>query len=756
MSKVELAPALRYEVAIVTASTGVKEGSVEIKVESTDDSVHLTFVLETEIPVEEPVADIRSEEIILFRYKNIDAVGVCAPLVISGREDFPRNLGHLNPVRPDSPVSLCLARAGLQPIYDRYGLEGILHRLRTWLRDAQTGGLMADGWEPVPYSEDMSVRGGILSAAAFQEIAARHGVGVGYASGLAKITLPEMGDFVLLYPNELSASEPAHDSELARACKSEKDGGQRVGAPWVFVWSDRDVPLTDPIFGLWRNYKDMRDALDPIGLTECLEGAVGQVFANSCDCIHSPARKTLVVLIGIWRPESLAENIFGLSDEAVARHLEIKAYTLESTMHENPIQDQAELKAIIADPWPNAELYRWTTDTAYSECATFIGYGSLGSALVGFLVRSGVEDIRVIDPDSIFPHNIARHTADQSDLYTSKVKQFLRTTDAILGADSGVRGSSLKESVLDLSYDELAEKLGDSKLVIDATADEQVRGYLSEFSKSEGRQVIRVEIYNKGRLGVLFVTDYSSNPNLLELYYMMCLEALVDDNVHQWLFDEHVDGFDDEELIFGFGCTSRTTRLPNYVVAQHASAFMPKFMDGIKGELSAGIGINSLDEERYPIGWRWIDVQKFHRFNPDEAAEWTVSVHKDVLEFLEGERDAASSDETGGYLYGGLDFASKQIIIVLASPLPPNSIATSTSLKLGPAGMTEVERRIRLRTRGRLGLCGTWHSHPQQSSAMSATDVATITGFASTDSEHGIPTLLMIAGNDGVNVYLYV
>ena len=162
----ELPAVARRELAVIAASQGVREDSVSFAVDGGSTIFAISFTIGTETLVEPRDSGVLPEEPITFLYESAEAVGVRAPTVVSARADFPRNLAHLNPVRPDAPVSLCLARAGPQHIYDRYGVEGVMARLRAWLRDAQTGGLTADGWDPVPYSAAMPMRQGLLDAAA--------------------------------------------------------------------------------------------------------------------------------------------------------------------------------------------------------------------------------------------------------------------------------------------------------------------------------------------------------------------------------------------------------------------------------------------------------------------------------------------------------------------------------------------------------------------------------------------------------------
>jgi hypothetical protein len=742
---------LRREMAVVAASLGVRQETVTLHV---DGSARISFVLQTETPVETLATGILPEEPVTFVYEVVDTVGVVAPLVLSGRETFPRNLGHLNPVLPGYPVSFCLARAGLQPVYDRYGIEGVMMRLRTWMRDAMTGGLMADGWEPVPLAAKMPVRAGLLDAGAFQELAARRRAEGGWAAGIARISAPEDGDQVFVVAGELSATQPAHWSALAKTIKAESVDGRQMSVPWIFIWPSDEKQISEPVFGLWTTYKDMRDALMTVDLTARLEDAAGSVLANGCDCKHAPGCRTLVVLIGLWRPVPLADNIFGLSTDPAARRLEIKACTLETAITGNPLADDTRLHAVISNPLPGPALYRWTTGSAALGPAGLIGNGALGSAIADHLLRSGIEEISGIDLDNMMPHNLARHTAEMADVYRPKINHLARSARSL--AVNGLRPHirAFQEDAARLSTAALADRFGGSKLIIDATADERIRGRLTAFNKHDGRQIVRIEIYNRGLLGVQFVTGSSGNPSLLDLYYLLCREALTDDAVAQWLYDEHVGGAGSDELLFGFGCASPTTRLPNYVVAQHASAFMPTIVQGLTGWVSPGIGLNHLDQAFRPYGWRWLDAPEFLHAEPRIAPEWAVRTHPDVLAFLSAERAKALPIETGGYLYGGWDAALKQIIIVAASNLPPRSTASKTKLTLGLAGNTSIERRIARLTRGRLQLCGSWHSHPDASTALSPKDQATMANFRRLDRPRGTPTLFVVVADGGIDAHL--
>ena len=117
-------------------------------------------------------------------------------------------------------------------------------------------------------------------------------------------------------------------------------------------------------------------------------------------------------------------------------------------------------------------------------------------------------------------------------------------------------------------------------------------------------------------------------------------------------------------------------------------------------------------------------------------------------------RQSALPAETGGYLYGSWDPTRKVITIIHASSLPPGSIATETRLELGKAGGTLAERRLTRLARGRIYLCGTWHSHPEGAAHMSGRDDRAMTAHAEKDAPELRPTLMIIVAQGDIQAHL--
>ncbi|HIJ61928.1 MAG TPA: hypothetical protein HPQ04_04475 [Rhodospirillaceae bacterium] len=746
------------EIALIRASDGVDERSVKFYDDDVTGGACIAFDMETEALVESGGGHgILDVEPFLMLWPSWSDIGRRAPMVLSGRESFPQDIGHVTPLRDRPLVSLCLTRAGLQPIYDRWGIEGVLTRLRTWLRDAKTGGLMRDGWEPVLLSSSpREPIAGIFEAGKFQELAAaRQSQGAGAATGVARIGGTDRSPYLILNDaTPYAANDKDQNSSLFKAINGANDNvGGAKNVPWLFLWSNPASPIEKPIFGNWETEADVRQGLCAAGLENKFDAALGELLTKSgCKFQNFTGKRVVVIVVGIWRPQAVLPGIFGLSEDTkTARRLELKAYWMTAPYNGDFLGEQCKVLPVVADPASTPELLRFTSGTAAVAPIVLIGAGALGSAMGEHLLRAGVENILVVDNDRLRPHNLARHGGRIADLYDDKVLILQK-----IGRDVSVKSSvaGLVADVAGLDDEQLKAHFGDARLIVDASADERVRGRLAEFIPADGQQIVRTEIYNRGRLGVQFSTGVGNNPNLLDLYYLLCREALEHDDLADWLRAVHLGGADSEELLFGFGCASASTRMPGWVVAQHAAAFMPTITEGMDSRLVSGIGLNTLDENRRPTGWRWFDVPPMSVYVSNQAPGWAVGITPRVLEFIRKERTAALPNETGGYLYGGWDAALKRIVVVEATGLPPGSNASPTNLELGPAGQSKKEQRIRHRTLGRIELCGTWHSHPNGSARMSPRDRKTIAACRNVDALRGVPTLLLIAADGDEQVHL--
>jgi|CXWL01.1.fsa_nt_gi hypothetical protein len=740
------APALPWlvqrELAVLCASAGVETQSVQLETGAGD--VRIAFNIATEMSVLPAKADIRAMEPIVISYASLDQIGLGPPRgIFSLRADFPRDLGHLNPVKPDAPVSICLAIAGLTPIYDQFGLEGVLERLRNFLRDAKIGALMQDGWEAVPYGDLSSMCPGSIDVRFFQDLAARQ-PGGGVAFGVARVR----DKFAVLFPHEV----PLAQLQAAIAAQKLERHGKNETL-WIFVWPGAATERDAPVFSDWTTYADVRAGLASIGLPDAYEQALGQAITTGAglNVVDINSAKVAVIVVGVWRPQPMRANIFGLSDDPAARKLEIRAYRIDGTGSEAPLQDGHRATAIVGHCFASPELNRFASGIDVPQSVTLVGAGALGSAIAEELLRAGTSAIQVIDPDMLSPHNLARHIGRDDDLFGPKGDSIQSIAEHLAHPQYRPQITAHHRDVTAFPTGDLLSLFG-STPIIDATASEKVRRYLCALQQFNSLTILRAEIFHRGRLGVLF-QSYKSEADLLDLYCCMLLAAQDVPAICQWLTDEHVDPTPLDQLQFGFGCASQTVRLPNFVVRQHAAAFMPTIA---RDTTASSVGINPLSADFEPLGWQRIEVPAFHIWIPQPTVTWRVHVHPQVKEALERLRTAALPNETGGYLYGGWDAAVQTLSIVFASEPPPSTRATPSSLELGPAGETPEERRLLRATRSRLSLCGTWHSHPNDSAALSAKDRQTLRAHSIEDRKQYVPTLAIVVADGGFSTHLEV
>ncbi len=735
----------RLELLRVRSSKGVVAETVRLSTEG--EVTTLTFDIRTEPTVEAPTVDIRDVETVHFVYADGRRFGEAAPRnILCDRQDFPRNVGHLCSGPPGYPAVPCLALGGMQPIYERGGIEALMERLRTFMRDAKTGSLMADGWEPVPFGFGQKLRFGQVPPAFFQEYAHAH-PDEDRAFGVTVLRTADPDLAVLLAPGAVAVDE----MRAFLGARSEND--KRLAVPWIFVWPGPAAVETDPIFEDWRTWDELRAGLDTIGLRQPLETALGELLTAECDFKHEhpEGRRSIVVVIGVRRPTPIMESFYGYSADAAARRLELRALIVSWKLSEPYPPADAEVRTIIGDHPPEPGLFRWVSGMPELPPVAVLGAGALGSAILNNLVRGGASDILVQDHDRLHAHNLARNTARFADGYSRKVAQARGLVSDIYGADNAVRCEIHDEDICAMPPNVLADRLK-GWLVVDATADERVRLALDHPEARGHGSIIRSEMFHEGRLGVTFVS-HPEGPGLSDLMVRLYVRAIDDPDVAAWLDLEDRFPLGPDPLLYGFGCTSQTTRLANSVVQLHAAAATAVV---VRPDAKSGFGLNPVDDRGLPKGWSWHAVAPFRVLTPATAKDWTVRLDAEAAGRLQALREEVLPDETGGYLYGVWDPARKVITVVLASGRPPDTVADETTLRLGPAGATPEERRWLRKTRGRLYLCGTWHSHPKGSAAMSGRDYRTHQAHHVEDAPFLRPTLMLIVAEDDVQAHLKV
>ncbi|TXC72139.1 hypothetical protein FSB78_15185 [Sphingomonas ginsenosidivorax] len=390
------------EVARIAKSPGVMASSIVLR--SVDDTEILSFEIATEPTVEPPAADVRDVECIHFIYRDGRTFGRTAPYnVLCEGEGFPRRIGHLCSGPPGSKAAPCLALDGIQPIYERAGIEAVMTRLRDFLRDAKTGTLMMDGWEPVPFGVGQKLRMGEMNPRVFQEHAHAN-PDAGSAMGVAISYDDDQHKQVSVFPQFLSLEDV-----LPAIGHHNKTDHERHAIPWVFVWRNPSVVERDPMFEDWRTGTELLEGMKSIGVNHAFDTAVGGLLNRGVDFrCHRPPHggKAMVVVIGVWRPAPIMDAFFGYSDDPKARSLELRAFLISQDFDKTILDADMRIETIVGDYPPCPKLMRWVAGVDILPPVALLGHGALGSSIHDSLTRSGMDDVVVWDKDRIHSHAI--------------------------------------------------------------------------------------------------------------------------------------------------------------------------------------------------------------------------------------------------------------------------------------------------------------------------------------------------------------
>ena len=157
--------------------------------------------------------------------------------------------------------------------------------------------------------------------------------------------------------------------------------------------------------------------------------------------------------------------------------LRLRKQPLAALDRTGPLGDTEPLQWLATQTWsPDRLAVRGVADPALQSLrVAVIGVGAIGARLTELLVRAGVRQIHLIDGDTVAAGNLVRHPATLHALGIGKAVAMRDT----LQAASPFAQITASTAALSASPAAAAVQLGDSELVIDATASDEVLRTLS-------------------------------------------------------------------------------------------------------------------------------------------------------------------------------------------------------------------------------------------------------------------------------------
>lgn len=741
--------ALRYEVAAVKAHSAVREESVRVY-KLPDGRVVITCAIKRALPAEEKDARIRVVEPIALVYRDIASVRGVAPTVYSDRSDFPRDLPHQNSVKDTQPASLCVSRVGSQPVYDAGGIGQLLDRASSWFCDAAGVSLEHDGWDPIPSWISVQVA---MDAAWFQNAAlAKGAAGPVQMWGIAEIAVTENfrkkehWDARLLTPElpwvELGTKEVTY----RRNASTDEFWAQ---LPWIFVAGKTDSVSDKRLNEFVSTPPDLLKVAAAAGC----EPQLRQVLEAKPAPKALATSKQVIFVMGIWRPLPMIPDLPGLA-EGPARKLELKAFMglVDPDKDGGAVVKNLLEVPIAAEPTPDLLSKMSGLPRPPDDCA-LLGAGALGSKLGVALAREGIGYLSITDEDTLAPHNLTRHILTGRHLGFFKAKSLKGFIEEIRKDTIEVRARA--DSAEAIPSGELQEVFGNRpKWLIDASADQRALARLMRPDNSY--RVIRAEMSDAGKLGILSIEGLDRNPDLGDIKAFLFAHADVIEVVGDWL----TSGEALTEVRTGLSCASVTFQLPDSTVGLHANAFMGDINRALTGTSDEpGVLLNLATSWGRPAGTVWVPVPAFKPVRVELAPgqkskdRWYVRMSPAALELIEEHRRESLPNEGGGYLYGTYDVANRIIRVARAFPVRPIS-ASPTDVKLPAAGRSHDERQLLAHTLDTITCVGSWHTHTAGDGTWSTTDQEQGQKISKDNKSTPKPMGMMIFAPKGHKAYL--
>lgn len=728
-----------------------------------NDYVAVPIEVAVALPTRGPVdgIDIRAREPI-FLLLHRQRFPFQAPYAYSNRKDFPKSgLPHLNPTKPGRAASFCVHRGNINTWFAEHGIIDFVDRVRFWLRDAARGQLVPDrdSFEP---TRPLDTAGHAVfdSAEFLTTIAAAHAETNGapghrlvwyqlldkagkLAIAMSGYTVRSMGILQLdsaatLLPGVIAFNELAKDEKYKNLFNRLLFG--------VLVWGNPDRVIGEYFSELPDTLGGLLAWTDRLGID--LKLAL-EAYLNCGFHLLSG----IPITIAVRRPRRL----IGASCD-----IELITFVVTAGGDHWPKDGAWDLAAQVEvmdhrTPLTQTFARNLSGHGRDASCGKILllGCGALGSKFGLHFGRSGQTELTLVDPARLSPHNMVRHALAGPQIGSYK-SEALR--DEIVGLYPGETAETLAVAAstadaFDYLHGQDRPAIDDHQHLVDATASVQVFNMLVDSDLPAELSVARIEIADRGRIGLLSLEGQGRRPRLDDLQAALFDSAINDDDVSRWLVEtqqarESQVGSGLEDIQIGLSCDSTTLRLADETVSLHAAALTRRLRlplmrqrpqlssDGtlFLSKLNDDGGIHSVEKTIAPV-----DVVTA-RNDP----QWAVRFAGGLVEQMKVALRRARPSETGGLLVGMINRKRRIIYVTRLLDAPQDSEGTPATFLRGVQDLPAAVRNIEQRTGGLVGYIGEWHSHPAGGPDLSITDLKAVVHLKRSLDRVPMPTVVVV------------
>ena len=440
----------------------------------------------------------------------------------------------------------------------------------------------------------------------------------------------------------------------------------------------------------------------------------------------------LLLIVGVRRPEEVLGRPD--SDEWVAFELERMSrdrHRAEWKVTTHPFRD-AYTPAL-------ARRVSGIKEPLTIRNVLLIGAGALGSIITESLVRTGLVRIRLVDHDTLLPHNLTRHTLTATDIGRAKATAVAERLNSLVEDDT-VLVEAVNKNVLNMDQSEWDDLLDGIHAVIDCSASPAVQLRLADVSRDV--PVLSTFQVDAGRVTVVLGESRTGIGSVDALEAVMVSEHRELPGVRRWLrYEAHT-------VMIGGGCRSASAPIPLPWVMDGAGWVATVALEWLRAEDAwpaiEMIGLMTTDPgfvAKVNTSWQQHDVQI-----SNATGGWRVKITKQVEQKLHDRAISAAPLETGGICIGRVDKQRRVAYVIDIWEGPVDSYGSIVGFVRGRQDLKARLAQLESNTGDQLTYIGEWHSHPPGCGThMSATDSATSRRMAKVLAKDQIPAIFMIS-----------
>ena len=201
-----------------------------------------------------------------------------------------------------------------------------------------------------------------------------------------------------------------------------------------------------------------------------------------------------------------------------------------------------------------------------------VGCGALGSKLVMHMARAGLTNMTLVDHDSLWPHNLVRHSLLANSLGKNKADALREEITRMYGGQRKVRSEQCNGR--DIFHGNKKHLLKEKAWFVDATASKAFQQTVVHSDFPDKIRVMRAELVHEGQIGIMSIEGRDRNPRLDDIEAHLLTLAYENDYLSDWLQAEsRAAGAEHraEGIAVGLGCHTFTMQMADDVISSHAA-----------------------------------------------------------------------------------------------------------------------------------------------------------------------------------------